>query len=445
MHRQIVLGIVLSVILISGVAAGALAQEGKFSARVLAKGSKSNVFILVKNSSKSTESIYEFTVTFTKGKPSSAIARGGWDDQRDGNTVTFTTKKSPVRPGGTTVFLIKVSDPAASAFEWSISGRDDTELQSGEVPKIKVREKKPVTEKPKVTGPEINVNPVRINQGGQVVVSGKGFSPATSVQIFLDDQQQLTTSTTNAVGEFSAVIIIPSGTGAGAHKITAKDSLGKSSLIQILVEGAGGETAPPQGQLILTVRTDKDEYNPGEAVKITGTAVLESPVSLQVFDSQGFTICGANPQVNNATMTWESICFLPNSAPGGVYTIQAKQIVHKTGVKFTVKSPIAGGSSGGPGPGGENPGSLKLSSDKANYKSGETVKITLEGARAKSIARITVVGPAGPPLETKMITTDETGKFIYTFPLVGADPGIYKVSATQDKFIVRMTFEVVAS
>jgi len=450
-HKQLVLGIVLSVILISGVAADALAQEGKFSVRVLAKGSKSNVLILVKNSSKSTESIYEFIVEFTNGKPSKSIVRGGWDDQRDGNTIKFTTKRSEIKPGGTAVFLIKVSDPAQSAFEWTVNGKEGEDLQSGQVAKIKVREKKPAPTGPKVTKPEIAVSKVRMTQGEQVIVTGKGFSPASSVQISLDDQQQLTTSTTNAAGEFTAVIIIPSGAAPGAHMVTAKDTLGKSSLIQILVEGVGGVTGPPQGQLILTVRTDKTEYNPGDAVKITGTAVLESPVSMQVTDSLGGVICGANPKVNNATMTWEAICFLPNSAPGGTYTVQAKQIVHKTGVKFTVKAPIGGGG-GGLGPGGEDPGTLKLSTDKVSYKSGETVKIALEGARAKSIVQIIIVGPSGPPLEAKHITTDEYGKYIYNFQLVGADPGIYKVSATQNVqgesgkyFIVRMTFEVVAS
>jgi len=442
-RRQLVLGIALSVILIFGIAAGALAQETKFSARVLAKGSKSNVLILVKNSGKSTESIYEFTVTFTKGKPVSSIARGGWDDQKDGNTVTFTTKRSVIKPGGTAVFLIRVSDPAQSAFEWTMSGKDGTELQSGEVTKIKVSERKSTAEGPKITKPEITVNQVRVSQGGQIIVTGKGFSAVSSIQIFLEDQQQLTTSNTNANGEFTAVVIIPSAAVPGAHIITAKDALGKSSLIQILVEGVGGQTGPPQGQLVLTVRTDKTEYNPGDAVKITGTAILESPVSLQIIDSLGGVICGANPQVNNATMTWEAVCFIPSNAPGGMYTVQAKQIVHKTGVKFTVKGSTTGGTGGTATGGIENSGTLKLSTDKPSYKSGETVKITLEGARAKSLVEIRIVGPS-KILDVTRETTDDRGVASYSFQLVGAEPGIYKISATQDKFIVRTTFEVTA-
>jgi len=442
-HRQIVVGIALSAILIFGIASGALAQEEKFSARVLAKGSKSNITILVKNSGKSTESIYEFTVTFTKGNPISSIARGGWDDQKDGNTIKFTTTRNAIKPGGTAVFLIRVSDPAQSSFEWTISGNDGTKLQSGEVAKIKVRESKPVPQGPKITTPEITVNQVRVNQGGQIIVNGKGFSALSSVQVFLDDQQLLTTSNTNGNGEFSTVVIIPSGAAPGAHKINAKDALGKSSLIQILVEGVGGQTGPPQGQLILTVKTDKTEYGPGDAIKITGTAILESPVSLQITDPLGGIICGANPQVNNATMTWEAICFLPNNVPNGTYTVQAKQIVHKTAVKFTVKGSTTGGTvgPGGTAGTGENPGTLKLSTDKPSYKSGEIVKITLEGARAKSLIEIRVVG-AGKVLDVTRQTTDERGVVNYNFQLVGAKPGTYNVSGTQDKFVVRITFEV---
>ena len=75
MRMQIVWGIVLSAVLVFGMAAGALAQEVKFSARVLAKGSKSNVLVLVKNSGLSNASVYEFELKFTQGKPISAIAR----------------------------------------------------------------------------------------------------------------------------------------------------------------------------------------------------------------------------------------------------------------------------------------------------------------------------------------------------------------------------------
>ena len=446
MDRQIVLGIALSAILIFSIAAGALAQETKFSARVLAKGSQSNILILVKNSSKSTESIYEFTVTFTSGNPISSIARGGWDGQKDGNAVKFIAQRSPINPGGTVVFLIRVSDPAQSAFEWTVKGEGGTELQRGEVAKIKIREKKPVPEAPTVTKPEINVNPVRVNQGGQVIVTGKGFNLITSVQIFLDGQQQLTSSTTNGAGEFSAVVIIPSGVAPGAHMITAKDALGKSSLIQILIEGSPVDAQSPckPGQLILTICTDKTEYRPGDAIKITGTAILESPVSLQISDPKGGVICGANPQVDKATFTWEAVCFLPSTAPGGTYTIQAKQITHKTGVKFTVKAPTTAGPGGAVGTpeAGENPGTLRLSTDKSSYKSGETVKITLEGARAKSLVEIRVVG-IGKVLDVTRQTSDERGVVIYNFQLVGAEPGTYKISATQDKFVVRGTFDVI--
>jgi hypothetical protein len=444
-RRQIVMGIALSVILLFGMAAGALAQESKFSARVLAKGSQSNILILVKNSGKSTESIYEFTVTFTQGSPISSIARGGWEDQRDGNTVKFTAKRNGLEPGSTAIFLIRVSDPAQSAFEWTAKGNNGEELQNGDIAKIKVREKKSTRGGSKVTTPEITVSQVRVNAGGQIVVTGKGFSATSSVNMFLENQQQLTTATTNANGEFSAVVIIPTGIAPGAHIITARDALGKSSVIQILIEGVPVGTQPgcTPGQIILTVCIDKTEYNPGDVVKLTGTAVLDTPVSLSVADPLGGVICGANPPVNNVTLTWEAVCFLPNSAPGGTYSVKVQQIVHKTGVKFTVKGQTSGSSGGGFAGEGENPGTLKLFTDKPSYKSGETVNITLEGARAKSLVEIRIIG-IGKVLDVKRSTTDDRGVATHSYLLVGADPGIYKISATQDKFVVRMTFEVTA-
>jgi hypothetical protein len=446
-RKQLVLGVVLSAMLMFGVATVALAQETQFSGRVLAKGSKSNILILVKNSSKSTESIYEFIVTFTKGKPVTSIARGGWEDQRDGNTVTFTTQRGVIKPGGTGIFLIRVSDPSQSAFEWIMKDNDGVELENGNVPKIRIRESSPAPEEPIPTKPEISINLVRVNQGGQVIVTGKGFSALTSVQIFLDELQ-LTTTNTDGSGKFTTVVIIPGTAEPRAHMINAKDALGKASLIQILVEGVGGQPAPPQGQLILTVRTDKTEYDPGDTIKMVGTAILDSPVSLQVTDSLGGIICGANPSVNKATMTWDAYCFIPNNSPGGTYTISAKQIVHKTATRITVKGTGTGGSGSSGGAAGEDPGTLKLFTDKPSYKSGETVKITLQGARAKSIAQIIVVGPTGPPLDARQLTTDESGNLVHNFPLVAAQQGTYKITGKQfdnqskKTFVVRATFEV---
>jgi hypothetical protein len=441
---QIVWGIVLSAVLISGMAASALAQEVKFSARVLAKGSKSNILILVKNSGLSNTSVYEFELKFTQGQPITAIARGGWESDRDGNTLTFTTARSPIKPGGTAIFLIRVSDPASSAFEWTMADSNGNELDDGSVPRIRVRESTPPPIQPPVTKPEVAVNQARVSQGGQIIVTGKGFNQLTSVQIFLD-QQQLTTSNTNAAGEFNTVVIIPNNAAAGGHSIVATDALGKSSLIQILVEGPAGQPTVPPGQLILTVNVDKTEYHPGDAVRISGTAILESPVSLQITDSKGGIVCGANPQVNNASMTWSAQCFLPPNSPGGVYIVSAKQIVHKTATRFTVIGATGGtGGTGGTGDGAEDPGTLKLATDKPSYRSGETVKITLSGARAKSIVQIIVVGPTGPPLDAKQLTTDANGVLIYDFPLVAAQQGTYKISGKQDKFVVRATFEVTA-
>ena len=441
MRGKLVLGIALSAILVLGTVASALAQEDRFSARVLAKGSKSNILILVKNSSKSTESIYEFKVTFTKGKPITSIARN-WDTDKDGNTVIFTAIRNPIKPGASAIFLIKVSDPAQSAFTWTANDEDGNELQGGEMSRIKVRETKPISPLPKITTPEISVSQAKVNAGAQIIVTGKGFNADVSLTLLLDEMQ-LGSSKTNSAGEFSAVVIIPSGVAYGLHLIKATDALGKSSVIQILVELPPGVTIPQPGQLILSVRTDKSEYNPGDVVQITGTAILETPVSLQIVDPQGGIICGANPPVNNVTYTWSASCPVPLNAIGGKYVITAKQIVHKTSAMFTVKSTVTGGKAGEPGTLGEDPGTLKLSTDQQTYRVGATVQIKLEGARAKSLVQIIIDGP-GQTLVAKQLSTDENGVVTVTHSLVGAEVGTWKVSGKQDKFVVRITFEVTA-
>ncbi|MFQ5970365.1 MAG: hypothetical protein ACE5J2_07725 [Nitrososphaerales archaeon] len=441
MRGKLVFGVALSAILLFGTVATALAQEDKFSARLLAKGKRTNILILVKNSSKSTQSIYEFEVTFIKGNLIKSISRG-WDTDTNGNTVTFSAKKNPIKPGARAIFLIKVSNPAQSAFTWTVSDKDGNELQSGEMKKIRIREKRPISPLPKITTPEISVDQVKVKASAQIIVTGKGFNADVSITLLLD-QMQLGSSKTNSAGEFSTVVIIPSGAAYGLHLIKATDALGKSSVIQILIELPEGAEIPQPGQLILSVRTDRAEYDPGDVVQLSGTAVLDSPVSLQIVDPIGGVICGANPPVNNVTYTWSASCPVPLNAVGGKYVVTAKQIVHKTSTTFTVISTITGGKSGAPGALGEDPGTLKLSTDKESYKVGETVQITLEGARAQSIVQIVIDGP-GRILHAERVSTNENGVVTITYSLVGAEVGTWKYSAKQDKFVVRATFEVTA-
>ncbi len=139
MHGRALLAVLLAIVLIFSVTASALAQQDLFSARILAKGKKSVIMILVVNSSKSTQSIHELEIKFTQGKPFAAISRG-WDSERNGNTMTFTAERSDLGPGGRAILIIKVSDPASSVFEWSAKANDGKELQNGKITKIRIRE-----------------------------------------------------------------------------------------------------------------------------------------------------------------------------------------------------------------------------------------------------------------------------------------------------------------
>lgn len=432
-------GIALAAILVLGVITGAVAEGASASLKVTTKASGSTVSLLVQSAKKSAEPVYGFQIIFTQGSLANILKVRGWDGQDTGNGVKFTATQSPLKPGGKVAFKIKVADPASTAFQWKAFGSSGQELDSGEVNRIKVK----TPAKPTITQAEISVSQSTIPQGGQVIVTGKGFTAQSTVEVLLDGQQ-VTISATNAKGAFTAVVIISSSFPAGSHIITARDSSDKSSIIQVLVSGEGGVTGPPTGPLMLTVLTDKAEYKPGETIRITGTAILESPVSLQVIDKRNTIICGSNPVVNNQTMTWESICLLPLDSETGTYMIIAKQVVHKTSVNINVQRDAG---STGPGGGstepGDDPGSLKISFDKAQYTSGETVKITVQGARSQSIVSIIILGPAALLHASEPLETDQAGSLTYEYKLLAATAGTYKVSAKQDKYKITGTFEVI--
>ncbi len=451
MHGKAILAITLATILIFSMTASALAQEGTFSARLLAKGSKSNILLLVINSSGSTQSIHQFEMKFTASSPIVAVARG-WDADKNGNTMTFTAKQSDIAPGGRAIFIIRVSDLTSSAFEWSAKSNSGIDLQTGKVTKIRIRE--PVKDSgsslPNLIAPEISIDKVKATQGNQVTVTGKGYKANSAIILYVD-QQEVGRSTTDATGSFSAVVLISPNISSGLHLIKAVDSDNKSSVIQILIEAAAGTgTGPPLEGGKLIVQLDKQEYDPGDLIKIKGSAVLDSGISLQIIDPKGGIICGANPRIDNKTLLWDATCPLPSNAIAGRYTVDVKQVVHKTTTTFTVRGTNTGGgtTTGSGGTQKENAGTLTISTDKEKYKVGETAQITMGGARAKSKIFITIIGSDGKVKLTTQPDVNEAGSITIPYSLAGAETGVWKISAQQQDaeqkktFIVRGQFTV---
>lgn len=449
MHGKAILAITLATILIFSMTASALAQEGTFSARLLAKGSKSNILLLVINSSKSTQSIHQFEMKFTASSPIVAIARG-WNIDKNGDTMTFTAKQSDIAPGGRAIFIIRVSDLASSAFEWSAKSNSGTDLQTGKVTKIRIRE--PAKDSGSILpnlAPEVSIDKVKATQGDQVTVTGKGYKANSAIILYVD-QQEVGSSTTDAAGSFSAVVLISTNISSGLHLIKAVDSDNKSSVIQILIEAAAGTgTGPPLEGGKLIVQLDKQEYDPGDLIRIKGSAVLDTGLSVQIIDPKGGIICGANPRIDNKTLLWDATCPLPTNSIAGRYTVDIKQIVHKTTATFTVRGTNTGGtttSSGGTPT--ENAGTLTISTDKPKYKVGETAQITVGGARAKSKIFITIIGSDGKVKLATQPDVNEAGSITIPYPLAGAETGVWKISAQQRDaeqkkiFIVRGQFTV---
>jgi hypothetical protein len=450
-HSRAILAVTLVAILFFSVTASALAQEDRFSARVLAKGKKSNIMILVANSAKSTSSIHEFKITFTADRPLAAIARG-WNVDRTGDSMTFTPIRSDLGPGGKAIFIIKVTDPATSAFEWKVNDNNGVELQSGQVAKIRIREPPKDSILPSTTAPEVNVSKVKASLGEQLTVTGRGYSASSAVIVYID-QTELARITTDASGAFNTVVLIPNNIGVGLHLVKAVDANDKSSVIQILIEGTAGDVAPLVGGK-LEVRTDRKEYSTGELIRITGSAVLDSPVSLQVRDPKAGIICGANPQVNSQTLLWDATCPIANNAISGTYVVEAKQLGKIATTTITVKGVTTSGGTGPSGTGGdkvegEDPGTLVITLDKEKYKVGDVAKITISGARPSSIINFIIDGPGPGQLKAQVLTVNEAGSITVDHPFSAAESaGEWQVTFKQmdaeqkKEFIVRKKFVV---
>ncbi len=110
-------------------------------------------------------------------------------------------------------------------------------------------------------------------------------------------------------------------------------------------------------------------------------------------------------------------------------------------IRVTVSPPTAIGP-GGVTTQGENAGNLKIVTDKQTYKAGDTLTVTISGTRPQSLVEVILLGPAGPPLDSKQLSSDTNGSVQYTYQLIGAEAGMYKVVAKQDTYTIRTQFQV---
>jgi hypothetical protein len=100
---------------------------------------------------------------------------------------------------------------------------------------------------PTGVSPRIALSTSSVPQGGSLTVTGENFTPNSDAVLSLHSTPVgLGTVSTDANGQFSAEITVPSDTTPGAHTVQALDTpTGDIAAAALEVTAGGGGTSPP--------------------------------------------------------------------------------------------------------------------------------------------------------------------------------------------------------
>lgn len=111
-----------------------------------------------------------------------------------------------------------------------------------------------------------------VNQGGTVTVSGWGFTPGSSVEVWIHSSPTLlTTVTAGADGKVSATVTVPKDAQVGAHtmKLVGRDTDGQPLTLSLALD------VTPVGQLAFTGRDSSPLLATGLALIVAGALLTE--------------------------------------------------------------------------------------------------------------------------------------------------------------------------
>ena len=271
---------------------------------------------------------------------------------------------------------------------------------------------------------KISINPIEniIHRGDILEISGTG-TPGTAVVVEIKDPEQIVinsrTAKVDGTGnwELETLINIPYDAVFGKYSIAVSD--GRNQSLQNW-----------------TIETDKTillnpseiMFEPGELIKVNGTAVPNQLIELMLEDNLGNEIVSDIVKVSETGFIEFEYQTKENDDEEGTWTLVATQ-------KETKEFIYVGY--------GEMPTiPVNLEFNKMNYKSSEKAIISILG-KPSDILKMLIINPSGNISdETIMIQLQEDGRATYALELSGYGSGIYTAvvqkgnSQSSEKFSV---------
>jgi hypothetical protein len=218
--------------------------------------------------------------------------------------------------------------------------------------------------------------------------------------------------------------------------VTYEDTLTETKNFSVEGDGDGNEEDNTSSQTL--IRTDRDEYDPGDEVKLTGSVAGANDGEFAEIN-----VLGPDDKVlqyvskKNVAVTAGNFTFtfaLDDDAEGGTYEATIKFEQETKSATFRVTGATA------PIPTAEGPtlqlplkiGKIRVETDGERYEQGDQIQITgtVDGAYDKDEAEITVFGPDNEPIDDvdkrRRMIVDE--RYSLSFNLDrDSDIGMYRV------------------
>ncbi|BCT77029.1 hypothetical protein SCMU_28710 [Sinomonas cyclohexanicum] len=293
-----------------------------------------------------------FAVTIGSETRQADTASGVFDHQEVSDylgfmteTTTFTRIDIPYscQPAGTPVTALRTAVSGQSVDVWGAAyntptGSPATIPDNGPLPAACGGG----SVDPQPSAPEASLSPQTGEAGATFTVTGKGFPASATVGLSWDEPvATLGTAATDAAGNFSVALTVPSGSAAGAHSVLV---LGEETItLPFTVTAASVKPAPMPS---LTPQSGPA----GSAFTVNGTGYLPGS-SITVSFGEAAAILGTVEVAADGTFAFNGT--VPQDAASGAHTVYV--LSHESGsqeLTFTVGTPETDPGNGG----GEDPG-----------------------------------------------------------------------------------------
>ncbi|MFQ5970020.1 MAG: hypothetical protein ACE5J2_05965 [Nitrososphaerales archaeon] len=406
--------------------------------KITAKSWKTITVVKVENSRDNIYDVKLVWLTLQNGLIRSYKAQSGWNAETAGNpdTIQFRTDNNPTIPGESTRFGIK-SDQTSPIFKWIVLDEDGDELGSGilDVSRtIQSQEESPsssnTTEEtakneesqrptPSIK-PAIAIIPDTVRAGLVVRLAGEGFMPDSKITVLFDGKP-ITKLDTASDGTIRNRILIPKDVVSGAHQISVSDASGRAANISVAVKQVD-RVAP------LTVMTQQATYKQGELVQIIGTGKAGAAVQLTVINPAGIEIFSSAVPVDK---DGKFSAFIPLSEDLTTGDYEVAVLQEGKTVKATFKVLTISGFE------------LSVTTDKFEYKQGESVNISGEAPPNKDV-NVKVLAPDGSEVFVNTVKVDDSGNYEVSMVVSGTSVlGKYAAVVRVGDEEIAITFAVV--